>query len=171
MSKKLALFENQEQAIKTIEALQKDGFATTEITVLAKNKEHSRRIESETDVHVDELIELAQVADDNEAHVKGVFVTGALGVSPVGSGSMPGAYPLVGASGLVGMDFSSDFDKALGGFELEDSQRDACSEAIWAGSIAVIIETAESKSDSGSGISRLDKAEAAFRINGAQQIL
>ncbi len=138
--------------------------------MLAKDKEHSRRIESETSVHADELIDLAQVVQD-ETQNTGPFVVGTMGVTPGGSSTMPGGYPVVGAGGFVNMEFSSAFETALEGFELNDSQREACGKAIQAGSIAVIVETDESKSDSGSGISRLDKAEASFRSNGAEQIL
>jgi hypothetical protein len=169
MSRKLAIFSNQEKAIKSIEALQQQGFAPTEITVLAKDREHSRRIESETAVHVDELMDIAKTVQDHEQH-SGTFIVGSMGAT-TGSSPALGAYPAVGVIKYDDMDFSTALESALDGFELDSKQQETCNEAIQGGAIAVIVETDESKSDAGSGISRLDTAEASFRSHGAQQIL
>ena len=58
MAMKIGIFESQSQAIEAVLALEQEGFTKTEIKVLSKNREHSSRIEEETNVHAEEIDEL-----------------------------------------------------------------------------------------------------------------
>lgn len=170
MSKKLALFPNQEAAIQTVEALAQQGFTPGEITVIGKNREHTRRIEAETNVHADELMDIAQTLQQQEPS-HGAYIIGAMGATAGSSSAGLGAYPAVGAVQYEDWDEGTAMERALDGFELDASQHEACSQAIQTGAIAVIVQTDEAAGDIGSGLIRLDRAEAIFRSHGAQQIV
>ncbi|WP_270165211.1 general stress protein [Paenibacillus sp. SYP-B4298] len=169
MSKRLALFPNQEAAIQTLKALTEQGFAPGEITVIGKNREHTRRIEMETSVHADELMDIAQTLEQEPSH--GAYIVGSMGATAGSSSSGLGAFPAVGAVRYEDMDAGTTMERALDGFGLDKPQHEACSQAIQAGAIAVIVETDEDASDVGGGLGRLDKVEAVFRSHGAQQIV
>ena len=181
MTRKIGIFDTEQQAITAVEQLEQAGFAKSELKVLAKDSEHSRRIEAESDVHVDELRELDDMPDRQGLGSLGMAAAagfGGAGVNSVygitGYGSAPyiaGAYPFAAAV-LLGGDEHSDTLRALG---LDDDEAQDCSQALRSGSVVVIVETDESKSlfdkDGGPDLSRLGAAEAIFRACSASSIV
>lgn len=180
MARKIGFFNTEQQAITAIEQLEQAGFVKGELKVLAKDSEHSRRIESESDIHVDELRELEDMPDRHDLGIFGMAAaTGyaGAGVNAVygmaGYGSAPynaGGYPFVAAM-LLGDDEHSEALRALG---LDGEEAEICAKELQIGSIAVIVETDESKSlldkDGGPDLSRLGAAEAVFRACNATSI-
>ncbi|WP_169087217.1 general stress protein [Paenibacillus sp. PL91] len=180
MARKIGIFDTEQQAITAIEQLEQAGFVKGELKVLAKDSYHSRRIEAESDVHVDELGELEDMPDRQGLGVLGMAAAsgfGGVGVNAVygvaGYGSAPyiaGGYPFAAAM-LLGDDEHSDTLQALG---LDDDEAKVCSQALQSGSLVVIVETDESKTlfdkDGGPDLSRLGAAEAVFRTCNASSI-
>lgn len=180
MATKVAIFETEQQVITAIEQLEQAGFLKNELKVLAKDSEHSRRIERESDVHVDELRELEDTSERQDLGIFGMAAaTGyaGAGVNAVygmaGYGSAPynaGGFPFVAAM-LLSDDEHSESLRALG---IDDSEVELCSQALQSGSLVVIVETDESKSlldkDGGPDLSRLGAAEAVFRACHATSI-
>ncbi|MBW7455286.1 general stress protein, partial [Paenibacillus sepulcri] len=66
MAIKIGIFKMQQQALDAVKGLEQEGFSKTELKVIAKDREHSRRLESETDVHTDEIQELADTREHME---------------------------------------------------------------------------------------------------------
>jgi hypothetical protein len=179
MSRKIGLFDTQQQAIDAVQQLLNSGFVPGELQVLAKDAEHSRRIEAESGVHADELRELNET---NEADPGvGLFGLGAGGSAPMlaapvfgiagfgTTGSAAGAYPLA----AVMLD-GDDHNDALQAFGLDRKEAELCGAALQQGTIAVIVTTDESLSlldkDGGPDLSRLAAAEAVFRACNASVI-
>ncbi|RIX50873.1 hypothetical protein D3P08_19470 [Paenibacillus nanensis] len=174
MAKKIAFFENEQKAITAINELEKAGFTPGEMKILAKNSEHSRRIERETDVHADELKELQETNEHVQDPEPVSFA--------VSSGS---GFPVVTGSygfGASGVSFATPFTYLKSGHEsvyealgLDAKETELCSQAIMEGAIAVIVETSESKAlfdaEGGPDMSKLGIAEAAFRRSGAYRIV
>ncbi|AJY75666.1 general stress protein [Paenibacillus beijingensis] len=97
MGKKIAVFDREEQAIQALEELRNQGFARDELKVIAKDNEHSRRVESETDVHADELQDLAEARSSDRKD----------GILPAEPGAT-GSYVAAGvALNLAGTNMSS----------------------------------------------------------------
>ncbi|MDQ8738495.1 general stress protein [Paenibacillus sp. LHD-38] len=173
MARKIGIFETEQQAITAIEQLEQAGFVQGELKVLAKDSEHSRRIEAESDVHVDELRELESTSDHDGSGSFGMAAaTGYAGVGTnavygiTGYGAAPyavGGNPFAAAI-LFNEDEHSSSLHALG---LDDDEAQVCSKALQSGSLIVIVETDESKSlfdkEGGPDLSRLGAAEAVFR--------
>ncbi|WP_053374166.1 general stress protein [Paenibacillus sp. FJAT-27812] len=180
MAKKIGVFDTEQQAITAIEQLEQAGFVKSELKVLAKDSYHSRRVEAESNVHVDELSELEDMPDRQGLGSLGMAAAsgfGGAGVNAVygitGYGSAPyiaGGYPFAAAM-LLGDDEHSDTLQALG---LDGDEVKLCSDALQSGSLIVIVETDESKSlfdkDGGPDLSRLGAAEAVFRACSASSI-
>lgn len=183
MARKIGIFQSERQVVDAIEQLEQSGFTPGEITVLAKDSEHSRRIEAETDVHADEMLELSRTnyrsrGDDGTAEAvegAGVFATPvapAYGLASFGSGSpASGAGAMFAIPSLVTDD---NFDRAFRTLGLDAKEASLCSREVMAGGWAVIARTDESKSlldkDGGPDLSTLGIAEAVFRRCGASRI-
>ena len=182
MARKIGIFETQQQVIDAISQLENAGFKPGDIMVLAKDGEHSRRIESETDVHADEIMDLEETR--HNAHT---------GINEIGS-AYPSGFPLApaamayGNSGFgggtasgTGMPFAVSYDffgreherpfRALG---LDHKESEMISREVERGAYALIAQTTESKSlldkDGGSDLSTLGVAEAVFRTCNASFI-
>lgn len=180
MARKIGIFDTEQQAITAIEQLEQSGFVKGELKVLAKDSEHSRRIEAESDIHVDELRELESASDQDGSSSFGMAAaTGYAGVGTnavygiTGYGAAPyavGGNPFAAAI-LFNDDEHSGSLHALG---LDDDEAQACSQALRSGSIVVIVETDDSKSlfdkEGGPDLSRLGAAEAVFRACNASVI-
>ncbi|WP_054026643.1 general stress protein [Bacillus sp. FJAT-28004] len=181
MAKKIGVFDTEQQVITAIEQLEQAGFVQGELKVLAKDSEHSRRVEAESDVHVDELRELEGMPDRQGLGSLGMAAAAGFagaGVNAVygmtGYGAAPytaGGFPFVAAM-LLGDDEHSETLQSLG---LENEEVRLCSEALRSGSLIVMVETLESKSlfdkDGGPDLSRLGAAEAVFRECNASSII
>lgn len=180
MARKIGIFDTEQQAVTAIQQLEQAGFVKGELQVLAKDTEHSRRIEAESDVHVDELRELEDRSNQQgvsrlgitaAAGFAGTGVNAGLGFGGYGSSYMAGGYPLAAAAVLLNEDEHSNTLQALG---LDDEEARLCSQALRNGSLIVIAQTDESKSflekDGGPDLSRLGAAEAVFRECNASAI-
>ncbi|MNZ56279.1 Heat induced stress protein YflT [compost metagenome] len=172
MTRKIGIFHTQQQAISAIEQLEQAGFVTGELQVLAKDSEHSRRIEAESDIHVDELRELMDASDGSSGLIAAASFEGAGMTSP--NGVVPligGTNPLINAA-YAGESRGSDI---LQSFGLDSKEAQQCYQALQNGSIVVIAETDESKSlfdkDGGPDLSRLGAVEAIYRGCGAESII
>ena len=91
MPRIIGIFDTQEQAIEAVQKLEQAGFRREQLHVLAKDYESSRRIENETDVHVDELNDLVETRKDE----------GPLDTFPGGYIGGASASPGVGAAGVT----------------------------------------------------------------------
>ncbi|RXZ84293.1 hypothetical protein EBB07_04260 [Paenibacillaceae bacterium] len=180
MAKKIGVFAREQQAIEAVEALQNEGFGMDEFRVVAKDNDHSRRIEAETDAHLDEVLELAETREQQDGTMlERPFIVGGFGMGGVGfnqAGAIAPAGTPAGAGffgGLFGDAVFNEDDAGIGSalraLGLNDDEAGQCRSAIEDGNFLVIAETEEQTSES--GISRLDKAEAAFRRTGAEQII
>ncbi|GKU76256.1 general stress protein [Paenibacillus sp. L3-i20] len=181
MAKKIGLFDSEQQVVDVINQLEQGGFTGGEIKVLTKDMSHSRRIESETDIHADEMHELANTysSDGDDSYV-GVGTTNMYGAANVVGGyglASFGGSPAVGGIYSFGSSFPFlNFNelsayRALG---LEKDEAELCHSGVENGAVAVIVETDESKSlmdkDDGADLSRLSVAEGIFRTYGATRI-
>lgn len=180
MGKKLGVFKLEQQAIEAVEMLEREGFASSELQVLARDSEHTHRIEAETNVPTDEVQEIAE--DRGDGRVIGVpLAAGAMGVgNPGGSmaaGANYGAAPAAGVGFFGGLfrrsfrredgDGMRDTLRTLG---LGSKEADLASEALREGSLIIVVDLEDDAEKTDSGISRLDKAEAVFRSAGAVDI-
>ncbi|MGO4181341.1 hypothetical protein AB4Z17_09185 [Paenibacillus sp. TAF43_2] len=181
MAKKIGIFETEQQVITAIEQLEQAGFVQGELKVIAKDFEHSRRVEAESDVHVDELRELEDMPDRQGlgslgmaaaagfagAGMNAVYGMTGYGTAPYAAGGFPFAAAI-----LLGDDDHSGTLQSLG---LENEEVRLCSDALQSGSLIVIVETLESKSlfdkDGGPDLSRLGAAEAVFRACNASSVI
>lgn len=177
MSYKIAIYDTQNEAIEAIQALEQAGFAPTELTVIAKDREHSRLIESETDVHADEMQELTEARAASDEHgiedprvVAPVAATSGFGMSGFFAGGM--VYP--GASFVAAGAFLDDdtgMDSALSDLGVAGDDIEACRKAIEAGAFVVAADIGNANPDGGPDLSRSGTAEAAYRSSGASRIL
>ncbi|MBM7568248.1 general stress protein [Paenibacillus sacheonensis] len=177
MSYKIAIFDTQNDAIQAVQALESAGFTPTELKVIAKNRDESRRIESETDVHADELEDLQETRAAYDEHGLGdpriiapVAVTPGLGMSGGFTSGMafPGT-PFIAAG--VFLDDDTSTNSALSDLGVPGGDVDKCREAIAQGGIIVAADIGNESSDGGPDLSRGGEAEAAFRSCGAARIL
>ncbi|WP_168119742.1 general stress protein [Paenibacillus sp. HB172176] len=183
MARKLGVFDSQQHVIDAIEKLEKAGIKQGDIQVLAKDFEHSRRIESESDVHVDEVREVEEASEHSAAPDSGDQAR----FAGIGAAAMSGSYGMNGNGGVAGAGaafsyapafvfFGSDDDheNTLHAFGLDDKEAELCGKAISEGNLVMVVETDESKSlldkDGGPDLSALGVAEAVFRDCGATTI-
>ncbi|GLX66278.1 general stress protein [Paenibacillus glycanilyticus] len=182
MAKLIGAFASQQQVIDTVNSLEQAGFVQGELKILAKNSEHSRRIESESDVHVDELSELASTneadGDHNKAWTGAAFIP-AIGLN--GGGSWNSGFAAAGFTALGGSYTGDDtfgdedsMESAMRALGLDEQEAASCRDSIREGAIIVVVNTDESKSildkDGGPNLSRLGIAEGIYRQNGATRI-
>ncbi|CAM4347896.1 hypothetical protein FHS16_002446 [Paenibacillus endophyticus] len=181
MARKIGVFATEQQAITAINQLEHAGFTKGELKVLAKDSEHSRRIEAESDVHVDELRELEDVSEHEGNSIFGMAAaTGyvsngtnaVLGMTGYGTAPYTVGGNAFAAAWLLGADEHISALHALG---LDDEEAEICKQALQSGSVIVMVETDETKSmfdkDGGPDISRLGAAEAVFRTCSASLIV
>ncbi|EFM10527.1 conserved hypothetical protein [Paenibacillus curdlanolyticus YK9] len=187
MASKIGIFETEAQATAAIQQLLQAGFTEGDIRVITKDKFHSRMLESDSGVHVDELRDLIETlhhdADgglDNGA-MRQSALAGASVIAvgtPYGGLSSAGAIPFATAAYLTASTLSvedSSANRALSALDVEPNHLDRCREAVKAGRALVVVSTSDNKSllekDGGPDLSRLGNAEAVFRFNGAADIL
>jgi hypothetical protein len=178
MARKIGVFDTQQQVIDAIKQLEQAGFVKSELKVLAKDSEHSRRIEAESNLHVDELHEredadyLGVLGIAAAAGTGGTGIAGAYSLTGYGTAPYLGGGYLYGAAVLFDEDEHEEALKALG---LDDEEAHTCNQALQSGSIVVVVETDDSKSlmdkDGGPDLSRLSAAEAVFRSCNASAIV
>lgn len=175
MAKKIAFFTHEQAVIDAIQKLEQAGFVAGELKVLAKDGEHTRRVEAESDLHVDEMNALINA--DNAANE---WANAMLSVPPAVFSTVGGGFwgSSVAVPGIMAGAFSlggDEREEALRSYGLDDDETQACLTALQEGKIALIAETDESKSvldqDSGPDISRLGVAEGVFRGCGASSII
>ncbi len=92
MPRVIGIFDTQEQAIEAVQGLEEAGFRRDRLHVLAKDYESSRRVENETDVHVDEINDLVDTREDSGEGPLDTFPGGYIGGAS--------ASPVVGAAGV-----------------------------------------------------------------------
>ncbi|MFF2483367.1 hypothetical protein [Paenibacillus sp. NPDC058071] len=169
MAKKIGSFATEQQVIDAVAALQQAGFETGELKIIAKDAEHSRRIERESGMHVDETRELSETLEhidsDGDTWVPPVVFAGGL-MSTAGWNAVP--------FGIVSSSVDDGVLGALDALGLDTQESHLCGEVIRAGQTVVVVETDESKSlldkDGGPDLSRLGVAEGIFRECGASRI-
>lgn len=179
MVRKYGVFRTEQQVIDALAQLEQAGFTTGEIKVLAKGMEHSRRIEAESHMHVDELIELTAGANPLQYSDDGAG-SSAAGISKVpllvrngfpGFIAQPSMGIQYGAPFVLSEDEPVDILLALG---LDQAGAELCSAELESGSLIIVVESDESKSlfdeEGGPDLSRLGIAEAVFRSCGAARI-
>ncbi|MGO4111075.1 hypothetical protein [Paenibacillus sp. YAF4_2] len=185
MAKIIGAFASQQEVIDTIHALEQAGFVQGEMKIIAKDGEHSRRIEAESDIHVDELEELASTISGQEGDGgRGQEWAAAAAIPAIGLTGGGSWNPGFAAAGLtaIGGNLTGDFifgdeDRihgALTALGLDEQEASSCRDSIREGATLVVIDTDESKSffdkDGGPDLSRLGIAEGIYRQNGASRI-
>lgn len=183
MTRKIGVFETEQQVIQAIQQLEQAGFVQGELMVLAKDSEHSRRIEAESDVHVDEITELV---DTSAVTVHGSDTLGMIAAAGFGGSVVPTAYGLAGygTAGLFGGAYpfgaailfeEDEHSRVFHSLGLDDEETEVCDKAMHSGSVIIVVETDGSKSlqeaDGGPDLSRLGIAEAVFRSCNASSIV
>ncbi|WP_308638020.1 general stress protein [Paenibacillus silvisoli] len=177
MTYKIGIFNTENEAVAAVQALEQAGFTRTELRVMAKDRDHSRRIEAETDVHADEMTDLLltrAVADDHSVEDLRVLAPGApvsgLGMAGgyIGSLTFPSNGFLVAAALL---DDDHNVERALSDIGLSSSDTAPCRDALARGAIIVAADLGDSEQADGPDLSRGGAAEAALRSCGAARIL
>ncbi|TYP68396.1 YoaH family protein [Paenibacillus methanolicus] len=177
MAYKLGIFSTQQQAIEAIQALEAEGIASGAIRVIAKDHEHTNRIESETNVHADEVNDVTETRHQIADHDGAIGIVG-LAAGSVGSGygtgtpSAVGLAPYYGAAVFSGIgDGDSDMIESLRALGISGGDAETCRDAIAEGAIVVAAETGDAASGEGPDLTPVGAAEAAFRRAGARTIL
>ena len=173
----MEFFESESQAIEAVLALEQEGFTKTEIKVLSKNREHSSRIEYETNVHaeeMDELVDTREYSSEDSALGLGIIPPGLSG-GMYAAGMMNGSGgPYGNGAALVGAGLLSDDDsmkQALSSLGLASDCLSDCRRAIMNGDLVVAADIGNDQGNGGPDLTRSGTAEAALRRSGAQQIL
>lgn len=187
MATKIGIFKSERQATTAVQQLLQGGFAPGDIRVIAKDGYHSRALEAESGVHVDELNELVDTrerrADSDydggelrQGNLVGVSVA-AMGSAAYGTAGYAGGMPYAAAAYYAATDMNGrdgSYDRALATLGVDDAKLSACREAVKDGSAIVVVSTSESKTllekDGGPELSTLGDAEAVFRSCGAAHI-
>jgi len=173
MRQVIGIFDTQEQAIEAVGELERAGFRREQLKVLAKDYESSRRIERETDVHVDELNDLVDTREDSGEgplnSFPGGFIGGA-GVSPVVGATGLSTYNAstifpAGAFAWTAYPTGQEFTSALRALGVGDQATALCTEALNEGRFVVAAEIGQ-----GTGASRA-AAEHALRVCGAWEVV
>lgn len=175
MRKKIGVFETEQQVIDCIRLLQSSGFTDGEMKVIAKDDEHSRRIEQEGGVHADEVQEIAEAG--NEPGDADVPVAAVAGIgSPLNGNASPPGYPaLLGGYGFWSITEQDDVTDTLLRLGLSRSEAKQCRDDLRGGNALVIVESDESPTlfdqDGGPDLSRLGIAEGIYRQCSASKII
>jgi len=173
MQQVIGVFDTQEQAIEAVEGLEREGFRRESLKVLAKDYESSRRIERETDVHVDELNDLVDTREDSGEGPLNSFPGGFIGGA--------GVSPVIGATGLSTYNASTIFpagafawtaypggrelDGALHALGIRGEAAAMCTEALNEGRFVIAAEVGQEAGDYRSAV------EQAMRVYGAKEIV
>ncbi|NBD23948.1 general stress protein [Paenibacillus glycinis] len=177
MGYKIGIFESQNEAIQAIQALEHAGFTNKELTVIARDREHSRRIESETNVHADELQDLADTRSATDQHGLGdPRVVAPIAASPgmPMAGTFAGGFAYPGTSFVTAAAFLDDdnsMGSALSDLGVPSGDIDACREAIARGAIVIAADTGSEQTNGGPDLTLGGTAEAALRGSNATRIL
>ncbi|WP_164545490.1 general stress protein [Paenibacillus albus] len=174
MTYRVGIFNTENEAIEAVNALERAGFTRQELRVITKDRDHSRRIESETDVHADEMTDLMltrAAADDRTNNDLGVAAP--VPVSGLNMGVFGGvAFPNNGIlAGAAAYDSDSTIESALIDIGLDEGDAGACRDAIARGAILVAANMGDNQLADGPDLSVGGTAEAVFRDNGAARIL
>jgi len=187
MASKIGIFASERQATDAVQQLLQAGFTPGEMKVIAKDGYHSRALEAESGVHVDEIMELVDTrehesnSDYDSGELRRTSLVGSSITSAgitMGGITYAGSIPLASAAYLSGNGYNEDngpYDRALSSLGIEDDNLAACRDAVKAGCALVVVGTTESKTllevDGGPELSVLSNAEAIYRACGATQIL
>ncbi|MFC4100833.1 general stress protein [Paenibacillus xanthanilyticus] len=178
MAYKLGIFNTQQQVIEAIQALEAEGIASSAVRVIAKDHEHTNRVESETNVHADEVNDVTETrhqVEDNNGVIgfAGLAAAGSVGTGyNMGTPSAVGIAPYYGAAVLGGFgDGDSDMIESLRALGISGGDAKTCRDAIAEGAIVVAAETGDAASGEGPDLTPAGAAEAAFRRAGARTIL
>ncbi|MBD2844912.1 general stress protein [Paenibacillus sp. IB182496] len=175
MSRKIAVFQKDEDVIETVEELQRKGFGQEHLKVLGKDHEHTRRVEEETGIDAEEIQDLAETREEQDATRTGLaapFFLGGMGTGGTSHASGTGAAPYAPAAGvglfgwLTGKRYSDDDEgigAALRALGLKKDEAHEAREAVRAGDIVVMVESDDD--------AKLDEAEAVYRSHNATRLL
>lgn len=176
MTMAIGIYENQAAAIEAVQQLEGAGFRAEDLKVMAKDHESSGRIESETDVHVDELNDLTDTRADRsggdvllDSPAAAGWAAGFPLAAGLGFGTYNGAGYPAGVLALTALHEGDDMKDALQALGLGDKAAEVCRDAISEGSIVVVAE-AEAEEDVDDS-ARKAGAEDVFRRTGAAQII
>ncbi|PWV94252.1 heat induced stress protein YflT [Paenibacillus cellulosilyticus] len=186
MASKIGIFDSERHAVNAVQQLLQAGFTTGELRVIAKDGYHSRILEAECGMHVDELRDIVDATGNHsDGYSNGDFRQSSLigtsvAAAGIAFGSMyyAGGMPYAAASYLAAVRTDgneSTYDRILSSLGVEDEKLDQCRTAVQNGAIAVMAATTESKTllevDGGPELSVLSNAEAIYRATGATQII
>lgn len=182
MAYTLGIFSTQQQVIEAIQALEAEGIASSAVRVIAKDHEHANRIESETNVHADEVNDVTetrhQVGNDDGLTNAGVIGFAGLAAGSVGTGynmgtpSAVGIAPYYGAAVLGGFGGGdSEMIESLRALGISGGDAETCRDAIAEGAIVVAAETGDAALGEGPDQTPAGAAAAVFRQAGARAIL
>jgi hypothetical protein len=180
MTLKAAVFRTEREAINAVQALERDGFSRHVIKVFAKNTEDTRRIETETDVHADEVQELTETRERSGEDIG--WIAAAPLNAPAGlafngavTGMVGGAGPYYGAGVLpptAALTEGAGMEQSLRALGLHAEAAQLCGEAIADGGIVVAVDVGDGGGmDGGPDMTGAGSAEAVFRSCGAERIL
>ncbi|SEO50578.1 general stress protein [Paenibacillus sp. OV219] len=174
MTYRIGIFNTENEAIEAVNALEKAGFTRNELRVIAKDRDHSRRIESETDVHADEMTDLMltrAAADDHDNNDLGIAAP--VPVSGMNMGVFGGvAFPSNGIlAAAAAYDSDSTLESALVDIGFDAGDVGACRDALARGAILVAADMGDNQLADGPDLSVGGTAEAVFRDCGAARIL
>lgn len=186
MASKIGIFASERHATTAVQQLLQAGFTTGEIRVIAKDGYHSRTLEAECGMHVDELRDIVDATGNHsDGYSNGDFRQSSLigtsvAAAGVAFGSMgyTGGMPYAAAAYLAAVRTDgneSTYDRILSSLGVEDEKLDVVRTEVQNGSIAVMASTTESKTllevDGGPELSVLSNAEAIYRATGATTIV
>ncbi|REE66979.1 heat induced stress protein YflT [Paenibacillus taihuensis] len=175
MTYRIGIFNTENEAIEAVQALENAGFTQHELKIITKDRDHSRRIERETNVHADEMTDLMltrAAADDHDNNDLGVAAP--VPVSGLNMGVFGGvAFPSIGiwTAAAAAYDSDSTIESALVDIGLDAGDASACRDALARGAILIAADMGDNQLADGPDLSVGGTAEAVFRDNGAARIL
>jgi hypothetical protein len=173
MPRVIGVFDTQEQAIEAVQGLEKAGFRRERLHVLAKDYESSRRVENETDVHVDEINDLVDTREDSGEGPLNTFAgsyIGGAGVSPVVAAAGLSTYNAStifpsGAFAWTSYPEGEEMSSALHALGVGDQAGAICTEALNEGRFLVAAEIGQDEAE------RQSAAEEVMRGCGARELV
>lgn len=169
MRRKIGVFETEQQVIDCVHLLQAAGFVTDEMKVIAKDDEHSRRIEKESGIHASEVQEIAETREAQDNADIPLAATSGMGAGWNGNPALLGGY---GFWGIKDRDQTLETLQTLG---LSEAEAKLCRDEVNSGRALVVVETDESPTlfnhEGGPDLSRLGIAEGIYRQCNASHIV
>jgi hypothetical protein len=173
MPQVIGVFDTQEQAIEAVQGLERAGFRREQLKVLAKDYESSRRVEHETDVHVDEINDLVDTREDSGEGPLNTFpggYIGGAGVSPVVAATGLSTYNAstifpAGAFAWTAYPEGEEMSSALHALGVGDQAGAVCTEALNEGRFVVAAEIGQGAGE------RQATAEQVMRGCGARDLV